>query len=151
MKNIKVRDIEIGKGQPLAFICGPCVIESEQHAFECASELQKIFKPTPFSFIFKASYDKANRSSIHSFRGPGIDQGLKILQKIQCELDIPVVTDVHSPEEAEIAGSICEMIQIPAFLCRQSDLIIAAGKSKACVNVKKEQFLDSVLCPCHMR
>lgn len=142
MRNIRIKNFLIGKNQPLAFLCGPCVIESEEHTMFCAQELQKIFAPTPFTFIFKASYDKANRSSIHSFRGPGIDLGLKILQRVQKEFDLPVVTDVHSEEEATTAGAVCDMIQIPAFLCRQTDLIAAAGRTKAAVNVKKGQFLS---------
>lgn len=142
MHHTKVQKFLIGKNQPLAFICGPCVIESEDHTLTCADALQKIFAPTPFSFIFKASYDKANRSSIHSFRGPGMEKGLKILERVQKEFDLPVITDIHSEEEAQIAGSICDMIQIPAFLCRQTDLIAAAGKTKAAVNVKKGQFLS---------
>jgi len=141
MKDVKVKDILIGKGKPLAFICGPCVIESKEHALKCAEELQKIFEPTPFSFIFKASYDKANRSSVHSFRGPGLEEGLEILQAVQSELGLPVVTDVHSPEEAHVAGNVCDMIQIPAFLCRQTDLLVTAGKTKAAISVKKGQFL----------
>lgn len=141
MQTIFIKDIEIGNNKPLAFICGPCVIEGLDHTLQCAEILQKKFAKTPFSFIFKASYDKANRSSIHSFRGPGIDEGLKILQTVQKEFNLPVITDVHSPEDATIAGNVCDMIQIPAFLCRQTDLIIAAGKTKAAVNVKKGQFL----------
>jgi len=135
-------DILIGSDQPLVMLCGPCVIESEEHTLFCAEKLQKIFAPFNIRLIFKASYDKANRSSIHSFRGPGIDEGLKILQKVQREFALPVVTDVHTPEEALIAGAVCEMIQIPAFLSRQTDLIIAAGQSGAAVNVKKGQFLS---------
>lgn len=142
MHNIQIKDFFIGENQPLAFICGPCVIESEEHTMQCAEALQKIFAPTPFTFIFKASYDKANRSSIHSFRGPGIDLGLKILERVQKELNLPVITDVHSEEEASIAGALCDMIQVPAFLCRQTDLIAAAGRTKAAVNVKKGQFLS---------
>ncbi len=142
MHPTRVQKFLIGEDQPLAFLCGPCVIESEEHTMMCAEMLQKMFASTPFSLIFKASYDKANRSSIHSFRGPGIDKGLKILERVQKELGLPVVTDVHSEEEAEIAGNICDMIQIPAFLCRQTDLIAAAGKTKAAVNVKKGQFLS---------
>lgn len=142
MKSVKIRDFQIGPKEPLAFLCGPCVMESEEHTFYCAKTLQEIFAPTPFSFIFKASYDKANRSSIHSFRGPGLEKGLKILEKVQTEFGLPVITDVHSVEEAEAAGSICDMIQIPAFLCRQTDLIVAAGRTKAAVNVKKGQFLS---------
>lgn len=142
MKSVRIKNFLIGPSQPLTFLCGPCVIESEEHTLACAAEMQKIFAPHPFNLIFKASYDKANRSSVHSFRGPGLEKGLKILQRIQSEFDLPVVTDVHSPEEAAIAGSVCEMIQIPAFLCRQTDLIAAAGKTPAAVNVKKGQFLS---------
>lgn len=141
MQTIKVKNIEIGKQKPLAFISGPCVIESASHTLMCAEILQKKFAKTPFSFIFKASYDKANRSSYNSFRGPGIDEGLKILQSVQKEFGLPVVADVHSPEDAAIAGNVLDMIQIPAFLCRQTDLLIAAGKTKAAINVKKGQFL----------
>ncbi|HSX13050.1 MAG TPA: 3-deoxy-8-phosphooctulonate synthase [Chlamydiales bacterium] len=141
MKKTRVKDFSIGNDEPLAFLCGPCVIESEEHTMRCASDLQKIFANTGFNFIFKASYDKANRSSVHSFRGPGIDLGLKILQRVQKELGLPVITDVHSEVEASIAGSVCDMIQIPAFLCRQTDLVAAAGRTKAAVNVKKGQFL----------
>lgn len=141
MKNIRIKNILIGQGQPLAFISGPCVIESEDHTLFCAHELKKMFSRHSFSLIFKASYDKANRSSIHSFRGPGIEKGLRILEKVQKEFDLPVTTDVHSPEEAIAAADVCDMIQIPAFLSRQTDLIIAAGQTKAAVNVKKGQFL----------
>ena len=142
MHNTRVKDLLIGENQPLAFLCGPCVIESEEHTLQCAKTLKEMFAQTPFSFIFKASYDKANRSSIHSFRGPGVEEGLRILTRVQKEFGVPVVTDVHSVEEAEIAGDLCDMIQIPAFLCRQTDLIAAAGKTKAAINVKKGQFLS---------
>lgn len=131
----------IGPGQPLAVICGPCVIESEESAYEAAKELKQIFSALPFSFIFKASYDKANRSSIRSFRGPGLKKGLEILERIQKELDLPVLTDVHSPEEALEAGAVCDIIQIPAFLARQTDLIAAAASTQAVINVKKGQFM----------
>lgn len=141
MHAIKVKDFAIGKGQPLAIMCGPCVIESEEHCLKAAEELQKIFHKEKIPFIFKSSYDKANRSSIHSFRGPGIEKGLAILQRVQKELNLPVVTDVHSIEEAKMAGAVCEIIQIPAFLCRQTDLIVAAAQTGAIVNVKKGQFL----------
>jgi 2-dehydro-3-deoxyphosphooctonate aldolase (KDO 8-P synthase) len=143
MRKIQVtEDIIIGANEPLVMLSGPCVIESEEHTLFCAAELQKIFAPFNIRLIFKASYDKANRSSIHSFRGPGMDEGLKILQKVQRELGLPVVTDVHTPEEAKVAGSVCEMIQIPAFLSRQTDLLVAAGETKAAINVKKGQFLS---------
>ncbi len=143
MEDVPVKKFLIGKGQPLAVICGPCVMEGEDFTIQVAEQLKEIFRPLPFSFIFKASYDKANRSSIHSFRGPGIEEGMRILQKIKRELDLPVTSDVHTPEEAKIASSTCDILQIPAFLCRQTDLIIAAGQTGAVVNVKKGQFLAS--------
>lgn len=142
MQEIAVRNFIIGEKHPLTIICGPCVIESEDFTLRAAEELKQIFSRYPFHFIFKASYDKANRTSIHSFRGPGIDQGLKILAKIQQEFDLPVLTDIHTTEEAAIAGAVCDVIQIPAFLCRQTDLIIAAGQTPAAVNVKKGQFVS---------
>lgn len=141
MQEVLVKNFLVGENHPLTVICGPCVIETEEFTLRAAEELKKIFSRHPFQFIFKASYDKANRSSIHSFRGPGLDQGLAILEKIQREFDLPILTDIHTPEEAEIAGSVCDIVQIPAFLCRQTDLIIAAGKCPAAVNVKKGQFL----------
>jgi len=141
MHTLRLKNIAIGPGQKLTFLCGPCVMESEGHTLFCAEKLQKIFARHPFSLIFKASYDKANRSSVLSFRGPGLEKGLAILQRVQNELGLPVVTDVHSPEEATLAGALCDMIQIPAFLCRQTDLIAAAGRTPAAVNVKKGQFL----------
>lgn len=142
MELVKVKDFFIGPKQPLAVICGPCVIESEEHTLRVAEELKEIFSERSISFVFKACYDKANRSSIHSFRGPGIEKGLKILERVQRELDLPVLTDVHSPEEALMAGAVCDMIQIPAFLCRQTDLIAAAASTPAAVNVKKGQFMS---------
>jgi 2-dehydro-3-deoxyphosphooctonate aldolase (KDO 8-P synthase) len=142
MEQVRIKGFSMGKGQPLTVICGPCIIESEDFALRAAEELKGIFESLPFQFIFKASYDKANRSSIHSFRGPGVEEGLRILERVQREFDLPVVTDVHSPEEAAIAGAVCDMIQIPAFLCRQTDLIVAAGSTSAAVNVKKGQFLS---------
>src|SRR5271155_1715358 len=141
MQSIPFQNFSIGPNQPLAVICGPCVIESEDHTLFCAEKLKELFNGLPLSFIFKASYDKGNRSSIHSFRGPGLDKGLEILHRVQKELGLPVLTDVHSPSEARAAGQVCEMIQIPAFLCRQTDLVAAAGESPAAVNVKKGQFL----------
>lgn len=140
-KNIRVQNFEIGKEEKLTFISGPCVIESEEHTLFCAEKLKEMFSETNFNFIFKASYDKANRSSIHSFRGPGIEKGLKILEKVKTKLNLPILTDVHSPEDAKRAGEVCDMIQIPAFLSRQTDLLVAAANTKASVNVKKGQFL----------
>lgn len=141
MHNIPFQNFSIGNNEPLAVICGPCVMENEDHTLFCAEELKKIFNELPLTFIFKASYDKANRSSIHSFRGPGLERGLSILEKVKQEFGLPVLTDVHSPEEARAAGQVCEMIQIPAFLCRQTDLLVAAASTPAAINVKKGQFL----------
>lgn len=141
MHKVPVKDFWIGEGEPLALMCGPCVIESEEHTLRCAETLLKICKGRSLNLIFKASYDKANRSSIHSFRGPGIDEGCKILEKVRKEFGLPIVTDVHSPEEATQVGQLFECVQIPAFLCRQTDLIYAAAKSGAVVSVKKGQFM----------
>lgn len=142
MKNISFPRFSIGEGEPLAILCGPCVIESEDHTLFVAEQLQRIVSRHRFSFIFKASYDKANRSSIRSFRGPGLEEGLRILERVRREFELPILTDIHTPEEAAIAGAVCDMIQIPAFLCRQTDLIAAAGATKAAINVKKGQFLS---------
>lgn len=141
IEQVPVRDFLIGPGQPLTVICGPCVIEDEAFTLQAAETLQEIFSAFPIQLIFKASYDKANRSSLHSFRGPGIDEGLRILQKVQNEYHLPVLTDIHTPEEAKIAGAVCDCIQIPAFLCRQTDLLVAAAQTQALINVKKGQFL----------
>ncbi len=141
MKTIPIKKFSIGKDEPLAIMSGPCVIESESHCLKAAEALKKMFEKHGVHLIFKSSYDKANRSSFHSFRGPGLDEGLKILQRVQNEFDLPVVTDVHSPEEAKIVGGVCEILQIPAFLCRQTDLIVAAAESGAVISVKKGQFL----------
>ena len=121
----------------LTLIAGPCVIESEELCLEIAERLVAL---TP-NLIFKASYDKANRSSVTSYRGPGIEKGLKILQKIKKTFNIPVLTDVHSPLEAQEAAEVCDIIQIPAFLCRQTDLLVAAGQTGVMVNIKKGLFL----------
>ncbi len=142
MQQVPIKNFLIGENQPLTIICGPCVIETEDFTLRAAEELKKIFSRHPFQFIFKASYDKANRTSIHSFRGPGMEEGLRILNRVQKEFDLPVLTDIHTTEEAPIAGAVCDIIQIPAFLCRQTDLIIAAGKTPAAVNVKKGQFVS---------
>jgi 2-dehydro-3-deoxyphosphooctonate aldolase (KDO 8-P synthase) len=140
-RSVPVKNFEIGQGQPLAVMTGPCVIESEEHTMRVAEHLKKIFSNRPVNLIFKTSYDKANRSSINTYRGPGLKEGLRILEKVKRELDLPVVTDVHSPEEATAVGEVCDIIQIPAFLCRQTDLVVAAGKTGAVVSVKKGQFL----------
>jgi 2-dehydro-3-deoxyphosphooctonate aldolase (KDO 8-P synthase) len=126
---------------PLAVIAGPCVIESERSSFLLAEKLIKITASLKVSFIFKASYDKANRSSVSSYRGPGIEQGLKILAKIKKELNVAVLTDVHTQEEAARAAHVVDILQIPAFLSRQTDLIKACAKTGKPVNIKKGQFL----------
>ncbi|HEX4838836.1 MAG TPA: 3-deoxy-8-phosphooctulonate synthase [Rhabdochlamydiaceae bacterium] len=141
MRLVKVKNFLIGKGQPLAIMCGPCVIESEDHAMKTAEFLKELYLSLGLNLIYKSSYDKANRSSYHSFRGPGLEKGLKILERVRKELDLPVITDVHSPEEATAAGAVCDILQIPAFLCRQTDLVTAAGKTGAVINVKKGQFM----------
>lgn len=141
MHQIPVKNFLIGKGQPLAVMCGPCVIENETHTLKSAEVLKKIFADAGINFIFKSSYDKANRSSIHSFRGPGLHEGLRILEKVKNECDLPVVTDVHSQEEAAAVGHVCDILQIPAFLCRQTDLIVAVAQTGKVVNVKKGQFM----------
>ncbi|MCH9614240.1 MAG: 2-dehydro-3-deoxyphosphooctonate aldolase [Chlamydiia bacterium] len=118
-------------------IAGPCVIESEDLALKTAQMLKKMLP----NIVYKSSFDKANRSSISSYRGPGIDEGLRILEKVRTEFDIPIFTDVHSPEQAKIAGEVCDYIQIPAFLCRQTDLLVAAAKTGKKISVKKGQFM----------
>jgi 2-dehydro-3-deoxyphosphooctonate aldolase (KDO 8-P synthase) len=141
MPLVQVGDFLIGEGQPLTVICGPCVIESESHAMEAAEFLTRLMEELGLQFIYKSSYDKANRSSYQSFRGPGVKKGLQILSKIREQFGVPVLTDVHSPQEAVAAAEVCDVIQIPAFLCRQTDLITSAGQTGAAVNVKKGQFM----------
>ncbi|MEN9343930.1 MAG: 2-dehydro-3-deoxyphosphooctonate aldolase [Chlamydiota bacterium] len=138
---MKIGQFEVGQGQPLAVISGPCVIESEEHAMRSAEALLVICSELNIPLVYKSSYDKANRSSAKSFRGPGIKKGLAILRKVKERFHLPLITDVHSPEEAKEAAQVCDIIQIPAFLCRQTDLIEAAGSTGAIVNVKKGQFL----------
>jgi 2-dehydro-3-deoxyphosphooctonate aldolase (KDO 8-P synthase) len=146
MKQVPIQDFFIGEKQPLAVMSGPCVIESEEHALRAAEELVRIFSRFPqVHFVYKSSYDKANRSAHSSFRGPGIDEGLRILEKVKKTFQVPVLTDVHTAEEAVLAAPVCDIIQIPAFLCRQTDLINTAAKAAAesgsVINVKKGQFM----------
>lgn len=141
-KTIKIENITVGGGNPLAFILGPCVIESEDMIMKVAAELKTITEELNVPFIFKSSYDKANRTSIGSFRGPGIDEGLRILAKVKSELNVPILTDVHSVEDCKKAGEVVDVLQIPAFLCRQTDILVAAAKTGKVVNVKKGQFLN---------
>ena len=133
--------VTIGPGHPLTFIAGPCVIESESHAVETALQLREIADRVGAPLIFKASYDKANRTSLTSFRGPGLDRGLKILAEVKARSTLPVLTDIHEPAHAAEAASVVDVLQIPAFLSRQTDLLIAAAHTGKVVNVKKGQFL----------
>src|SRR6266850_883427 len=138
---VQIGDISIGAGHPFVFIGGPCVSESENHAAEMASRLAAIAARVQIPFIFKASYDKANRTSGRSFRGPGLAEGLRILASIKDRLHVPVLTDIHEPSHAAAAADVADVLQIPAFLCRQTDLIVAAAKTGRIVNIKKGQFL----------
>ncbi len=140
-KLVKVGKVEIGAGRPIALIAGPCVIESQKHALNTAEKIKQAANDANIPFIFKASYDKANRSSIDSFRGPGLIKGLKSLEKIKQELDIPILSDVHTEEEIGPAAQVLDILQIPAFLCRQTNLIKKAAKTGRAVNVKKGQFM----------
>src|SRR5688572_19869565 len=140
--------VEIGPGRPMAIIAGPCVLESLELGLSIGRQLQDHCRTLGLSYIFKASFDKANRSSISSARGPGLERGLQWLTAIRAELNCPITTDIHEPDQAEPAARIIDLLQIPAFLCRQTDLLIAAGEAAAAqgraVNVKKGQFLSPV-------
>lgn len=138
----KIGTHTISSGHPLVLIAGPCVIESERHTLQLAQRLKDICESLKIPLAFKASFDKANRSSIHSFRGPGLDAGLAILAKVRAEVGVPVVSDIHEASQASAAGEVLDCIQIPAFLCRQTDLLAAAAATGRCVNVKKGQFLS---------
>ena len=140
MKTIMLNNFEIGKDK-LTVFAGPCAIESKDIVFKTAEKLKKVCEDLNINYIFKASYDKANRSSIKSFRGPGLEEGLKILAAVKKEFNLPIVTDIHKEEEAKPAAEVADVLQIPAFLCRQTDLLVAAEKKKKIVNIKKGQFL----------
>jgi 2-dehydro-3-deoxyphosphooctonate aldolase (KDO 8-P synthase) len=141
-REISIGNITIGGRQPLAFIAGPCVIESEEITLRIAKKLKEYSEKLGIPFIFKSSYDKANRTSINSYRGPGVQAGLKILQKVKKELDVLILSDIHSADEALMSADTLDVLQIPAFLCRQTDIIIAAAKTGKTVNIKKGQFLS---------
>jgi 2-dehydro-3-deoxyphosphooctonate aldolase (KDO 8-P synthase) len=134
-------DIAIGGGHPFVLIAGPCVIESEAHATALAEQLADIARRARVPFVFKASFDKANRTSGTSFRGPGLDEGLRVLAAIKSRCHVPVLTDIHDPQQARAAADVADILQIPAFLCRQTDLLVAAAKTGRIVNIKKGQFL----------
>ncbi len=141
IKTIPLRDFEIGDKKRLTLITGPCVIENLDHALSTCETLKEICESLDISFIYKSSFDKANRSSVDSYRGPGLEEGLNILDKVKTTFNVPVFTDIHLPEHAEPVSQVCEIMQIPAFLCRQTDLLLAAGKTKSIINVKKGQFM----------
>ena len=138
---ISIGPFNIGGNSPLVLIAGPCVIESEKIVRQIAEKLKRITEDLRVPFIFKASYDKANRSSIKSFRGPGLKKGLKILQKIKTDLDIPILSDIHKEEEVLPASEVLDILQIPAFLCRQTDLLTKAALTEKPINIKKGQFM----------
>ena len=137
----EVGGIKIGDGHPLAVIAGPCVIESEELCLEVGRKAKEIAQNLGMPYIFKASFDKANRTSVTSFRGPGIEKGLEILARVRSALNVPVLTDIHESWQAKLAAEVVDVLQIPAFLCRQTDLVVAAAETGKCVNIKKAQFL----------
>ena len=138
---VNIGEFTVGEGQPPFLIAGPCVIESEQLAVDTAGRIAETTRSLGMPYVFKSSFDKANRTSITSFRGPGLAAGLEVLAKIKRQVGVPVLTDVHTEEQAAHAGRVVDVLQIPAFLCRQTDLLIAAAKTGKVVNVKKGQFL----------
>lgn len=141
MKTVTIRkNISCGNG-PLLIIAGPCSMESEVLVMQVAETMKKITSKFKLPYVFKSSFDKANRTSIKSWRGPGLDEGLKLLEKVKKEFDIPVLTDIHEISQVKAAGEVCDVLQIPAFLCRQTDLLVAAAETGKTVNVKKGQFL----------
>jgi 2-dehydro-3-deoxyphosphooctonate aldolase (KDO 8-P synthase) len=138
---VRIGSVTIGGGAPLALIGGPCAIESDKHALMMAERLQRVTASAGVPFIYKSSYDKANRSSVHSYRGPGLVEGLRILQKVKDETGLAVLSDVHDVSEVAPAAAVLDVLQVPAFLCRQTDLIVACARSGRPVNVKKGQFV----------
>jgi 2-dehydro-3-deoxyphosphooctonate aldolase (KDO 8-P synthase) len=138
---VRVGAVTIGGGAPLALIGGPCAIESERHALMMAERLARITADARVPFVYKSSYDKANRSSVHSYRGPGLAEGLRILQRVKAATGLPVLSDVHDVSEVGPAAEVLDVLQVPAFLCRQTDLVVACARSGRPVNVKKGQFL----------
>ncbi len=141
MQAVTVGPVRFGKDAPLALIAGPCVLESRDHAMRHAEAISVICKRLEVPFVFKASFDKANRTSLHSYRGPGLDEGLAWLGAVRSELDLPVLTDVHEPSQCAPAAEVVDILQIPAFLCRQTDLLRAAAATDSAINIKKAQFL----------
>jgi 2-dehydro-3-deoxyphosphooctonate aldolase (KDO 8-P synthase) len=141
VNEIAIGNVTIGGNKPLVLIAGPCVIENEAETLRCAERLKAITSELGMQLVFKASYDKANRTSVTAFRGPGMVEGLRILAKVKQEYDLPVLSDIHGLEQVAPAAELLDVLQIPAFLCRQTDLVVAAGRTGRVVNVKKGQFL----------
>ena len=141
MKHVSLGDLNIGNDRPLLVIAGPCQLESADHAQMIAGTMAEACAASGAQYVFKASFDKANRSSLSGKRGPGMDAGLKMLQSVRDALGVPVLTDIHLPQQCAAAAEVADVLQIPAFLCRQTDLLIAAGETGAVINVKKAQFL----------
>jgi len=139
---VRIGQLELGTGKPLAVIAGPCVLESERHALKMAGRLAAATREMGVPYIFKASFDKANRTALDSYRGPGLARGLEILARIKRELGVPILTDVHEAGQVGPAAEVCDILQIPAFLSRQTDLLLEVGRSGAVVNIKKGQFLS---------
>lgn len=140
--NFQLNGVPFGAGSNLFLIAGPCVIESHDHALKMAEEISAVARKLRIPYIFKASYDKANRTSLHSFRGPGLEEGLRILEKIGKETGLPVLTDVHEAKDVPAVAEVVDVVQIPAFLCRQTDMLVAAAKHGECINIKKGQFVS---------
>jgi 2-dehydro-3-deoxyphosphooctonate aldolase (KDO 8-P synthase) len=138
---IEIGDFKLGPGQPLLIIAGPCVIESWETIYNTASAMKDISRQLGFSYVFKSSYDKANRTSIDSYRGPGLDKGLEMLGDIKRKLGLPLLSDVHDASQCAPAGEVLDILQIPAFLCRQTDIVVAAARTGKTVNIKKGQFV----------
>lgn len=141
MRPVRINEVNIGKGFPIALIAGPCVIESESLVMQTADRIKNVAEKLGVPFVFKSSYDKANRTSLYSFRGLGIDKGLRVLKKVKDELGVPLLTDVHSVSQVRKVSEVVDILQIPAFLCRQTDLLLEVGKGGKPVNIKKGQFL----------
>ncbi|MDE2483915.1 MAG: 3-deoxy-8-phosphooctulonate synthase [candidate division NC10 bacterium] len=141
-KQVRIGTLALGGGAPLLLVAGPCVIESEDHLLRIGEAIKAVCETRRVPFVLKSSYDKANRSSGRSFRGPGLEEGLRILERVKTKLDIPVISDVHDVHQVAAAAEVLDMLQIPAFLCRQTDLLTAAARSGKPVNVKKGQFLS---------
>ncbi len=140
MQSFDIENVPFGNGE-LSFILGPCVVESYEHASMMARSIKEICERVGVKFVYKSSFDKANRSSIESFRGDGMETGLDVLRRVKAEVGVPVITDIHEPWQAEPAAEVADILQIPAFLCRQTDLLVAAAETERAVNVKKGQFL----------